>query len=288
MSTTVATSNPLLSPPLMDPPNTALPPLPSNNPRKGVTVVIRDAGDSAGDAAGDSAAPPSPTKLRSPSNPLRPSALPTPHHPASTSALPTLRSASSLGKASIPGPSQGLRRTISIALFPQPPNTTCAIGSARSKRPLRVTTATAVNSYQGSQTPSLLNGGGDGKSIPVCASHRVSAGSNPSPPHSRSSSAQESCSTSATTFDDTEDLPRRVRGDAEEVQDMERNPRGKEAKGNVIVSVRVRPDAGGQESCQAEGEWMVVGRKSLVAYRGREGGEYHYGKLGLNPGPQRS
>ena len=141
-----------------------------------------------------------------------------------------------------------------------------------------------MSSYRGSQTPSLLNGGGDGNSIPISASHRVSTGSNPSPPHSRSSSAQGSYSTSATTFEDTEDLSRRGREDVEGAEDAGKNPRGKEAKGNVIVSVRVRPDAAGQEPCQAEGEWMVVGRRSLVAYRGREGGEYRYGKLGSHVG----
>jgi centromeric protein E len=51
-----------------------------------------------------------------------------------------------------------------------------------------------------------------------------------------------------------------------------------EGKGNVIVSVRVRPDAGanGQPS-KTDGEWMVDGRRSLVAYRGKEGGDYYYG-----------
>ena len=32
-------------------------------------------------------------------------------------------------------------------------------------------------------------------------------------------------------------------------------------------------------SLSADGEWMVDGRRSLVAYRGREGGDYHYGKF---------
>ena len=136
-----------------------------------------------------------------------------------------------------------------------------------------------ANSFQSSQTPSLLNGGGDGKSIPISASHRVSDGSNPSPPHSRSSSAQGSCSTSATTFEDTDDVPRQGREDAAEAQDVPKNLGSKEVKGNVIVSVRVRPDTAGQESLQADGEWMVDGRRSLVAYRGREGGDYLYGKL---------
>lgn len=48
-------------------------------------------------------------------------------------------------------------------------------------------------------------------------------------------------------------------------------------KGNVIVSVRVRPDPGTPNNYQSEaGEWMVDGRRGLVAYRGREGGDYHY------------
>lgn len=50
---------------------------------------------------------------------------------------------------------------------------------------------------------------------------------------------------------------------------------GKDMKGNVLVSVRVRPDAGSEEN-RPEGEWMVDGRRSLISYRGREGGDYRY------------
>jgi centromeric protein E len=296
MSTAVTTSLPVLSRPPMDPPTTALPPLPYNKTRKSLPVITK--------VSADPNITLSPTKLRSPSNSLRPSALLAPHHHASSPSVPTIRSSSSLGKASGLLPEKTLRKTISIASFPQPPkpntspititpvnsgpssrrglsdvSSTGTTSSSRSKRPSRVSTATTVSSYRGSQTPSLLNGGGDGKSIPITASHRVSDGSNPSPPHSRSSSAQGSCSTSATTFEDTDDVPRRGREDADGLQDNDRNSRGKEVKGNVIVSVRVRPDSGAQESSQADGEWMVDGRRSLVAYRGREGGDYHYGKL---------
>jgi len=53
-----------------------------------------------------------------------------------------------------------------------------------------------------------------------------------------------------------------------------------EGKGNVIVSVRVRPDAGANgQPAKTDGEWMVDGRRSLVAYRGKEGGDYYYGLL---------
>lgn len=50
-----------------------------------------------------------------------------------------------------------------------------------------------------------------------------------------------------------------------------------DGKGNVLVSVRVRPDAGGNEGAPAE--WMVDARKSLIGYNGKEGGDYYYGKL---------
>lgn len=94
----------------------------------------------------------------------------------------------------------------------------------------------------------------------------------PSPPQSRSSSAQDSYSTSATQYEDVNDMA------PQKSDSMSGGKRTSKAdgKGNVIVSVRVRPDAGGNDN-KAEGEWMVDGRKSLVAYRGKEGGDYYYG-----------
>lgn len=90
-----------------------------------------------------------------------------------------------------------------------------------------------------------------------------------SPPQSRSSSAQDSYSTSATTYDDPTDLSSTPTND-------KRISKGVDGKGNVVVSVRVRPDANAGGQGQVEGEWMVDGRKSLVSYRGKEGGDYHY------------
>lgn len=48
-----------------------------------------------------------------------------------------------------------------------------------------------------------------------------------------------------------------------------------ETKGNVVVSVRVRPDASGNGQA-TDGEWMVDGRRSLISYNGKEGGDYYY------------
>ena len=62
----------------------------------------------------------------------------------------------------------------------------------------------------------------------------------------------------------------------------------KEGKGNVLVSVRVRPDAGGDRTSGKD--WLVDSRQSLVAYRGREGGDYYYGMLeirAINPSGSR-
>ena len=50
-------------------------------------------------------------------------------------------------------------------------------------------------------------------------------------------------------------------------------------KGNVVVSVRVKPEGAANENNQASGEWMIDGRQSLVSYRGREGGDYYYGRV---------
>jgi centromeric protein E len=147
-------------------------------------------------------------------------------------------------------------------------NASVSSGSLRSKRSTR--TSNSAFNYTGSLTPSLLNGSGDGKSIPSGAGARHSEGgiSIPSPAQSRSSSAQDSYSTSATTFEETDDAQ----------PESKRSSRAKEGKGNVIVGVRVRPDSAGNDTVKADGEWMVDGRRSLVAYRGREGGNYYYGE----------
>ncbi|KAL2064961.1 hypothetical protein VTL71DRAFT_4101 [Oculimacula yallundae] len=203
-----------------------------------------------------------------------------------------------------------IRKTISINSFPQPPRgirTTSlppsplsggaggsAISSAGgSRRESTETTPAGIKarkrktgsspqsqsqSYMGNVTPSLLNGSGDSRSISSGPGARGSDGllSLPSPPQSRSSSAQDSYSTSATTFEENGDGPRgrELSADATDDNGMSRPPEG---KGNVIVSVRVRPDAGANgQPAKTDGEWMVDGRRSLVAYKGKEGGDYYY------------
>ena len=242
-----------------NPPSGSLPPLPNPKPRKAVSSDTPRA-----------ASPYGATKLRTPSSP-KPS-LKSPL--SSSNSTSNLNAARSTSGGRTPGsPEKSLRRTISIASFPQPPkagsrpSTASSISgiqgatpSVRPKRSSRLSTGT-TSSYRSSKTPSLLNGSGEGKFI-----SSADARDDASPGHSRSSSAQGSCSTSATTFEDTEDAGKS-------------NSKPKEIKGNVIVSVRVRPDNNsGGETPRNHGEWSVDSRQSLISYRGKEGGDYFYGK----------
>lgn len=240
--------------------------------------------------------------LRAPSS----SSLPSTPGGSSTS-LPKLRTTPGVN-----GAGKTIRKTISINSFPQPPRGGIGVrttslppsplsggltpargvvrrgsedarpvtpGGAKTLRRSKQSSSPNSRSYISNTTPSLLNGSGDSRSISSGPGARGSDGllSLPSPPQSRSSSAQDSYSTSATTF---EENGREASTDATD----ENNSKPIEGKGNVIVSVRVRPDAGATGALRnpSEGEWMVDGRRSLVAYKGKEGGDYYYGMFFWN------
>lgn len=249
--------------------------------------------------------------LRTPSRSIKPPTPSSSYHALSQPVVPTLRSTSASPSQEVSPAGKDVRRSVSIASFPQPPkvgrraapelrsislissaqsntnqqtgetssgprNSAGSLRPKKSKSPLEKPS----HSYFAAGSPSLLNGSGDGKSILGVAGARGSDGVNSllSPSQSRSSSAQGSYSTSATTFEDIDENARRLREDAEESRDGKRYSASKEGKGNVIVSVRVRPDAVGNIENKSDGEWMVDGRRSLVTYRGRERGDYYYGK----------
>ena len=153
-----------------------------------------------------------------------------------------------------------------------------AHGTPKNLKRRKATASPGVQTYTNGAAPSLLNGSGDNSLISSGPGARGSDGllSLPSPPQSRSSSAQDSYSTSATNYDDSGDAPRGRESSTEATGDN-RSSKPVEGKGNVIVSVRVRPDAGATGTNKTDGEWMVDGRRSLVAYRGKEGGDYYYG-----------
>lgn len=196
---------------------------------------------------------------------------PPPTTPAPMSALSQRSMSTALN-----GSDKTLRKALSINSFPQPPRGDNRVGSMPPS-PLsgsrKTKTSNSANRHH-SITPSLLNSSSEGKSV-ARGSARFSDGliSISSPPQSRSSSAQDSYSTSATTYDDPiEAANAKLNGDVPSKRESKTD-----SKGNVVVSVRVRPDAGSQDQ-RADGEWMVDGRKALIGYRGREGGDYYYGK----------
>ncbi|KKK12586.1 hypothetical protein P175DRAFT_0482192 [Aspergillus ochraceoroseus IBT 24754] len=253
MPTLPQSSRPVTSPPLG-----ALPQLPGPKSRKSLP------------APSEPARAASPSKLRTPSSP-RPSLSRSPLSHSSTD-INTARSAS--GSRVPSSPDKSLRRTISIAAFPQPPrpgsrpSTASSISgvslqpsaSVRSKRGSRP--SLGATSQRSSKTTSLLSVGGEGRSV-------ANADIEGSPSQSRSSSAQGSYSTSATTFDDGDETT-----GAKANQKPKDAKESKESKGNVIVSVRVRPDMGGEGP--ANTDWMVDARRGLIVYNGKEGGDYYY------------
>ncbi|KAI9880655.1 MAG: hypothetical protein M1830_001659 [Pleopsidium flavum] len=171
----------------------------------------------------------------------------------------------------IPKPTTAISRRGSSDLHsPAIPRST-----VRVKRP-KISHKKMSPTFYGGNIPTLLNGSGDGRCISGggCADGLLSL---PSPPQSRGSSGQGSYSTIATTFEDVDDGGPKGRDEADDSRsDSDCQAKTKEGKGNVIVSVRVRPNAAHASSGRTESEWMVDGRKAVVAFRGREGGEYHY------------
>lgn len=253
---TMTTTLPRPSRPSLGPPNMALPALPVSKTRKSTGNIPNP----------PKSAPGTPRSgLRTPSTMSL-----APPGPAPTTALPQPK----LGAAASGG-GKTIRKSVSINSFPQPPNgvpqSPRTLEKNRSIRKPKTPSKDSTYSSIGSSTPSFLNGSGDGKSI---SSVRMSDGliSVSSPPQSRSSSAQDSYSTSATTYDDPAD------GAAQKTEPTTDKRASKvDGKGNVLVSVRVRPDAGNSAG-HTEGEWLVDGRKSLISYRGKDGGDHYYGK----------
>ncbi|KAG6022049.1 hypothetical protein E4U41_002334 [Claviceps citrina] len=264
------------------PPNMALPALPVHKTRQSTGNIP---GSAFGSAPAKSAPSTPRSGLRAPSSILAP---PTPALNLNTTAphLKGSQNANAAGKT--------LRKTVSISSFPHPPrgDTRCMSlppspltgEKTRSRKSKAYSKDFSHTSYSPS-TPSLLNGSGEGKSI---SNARMSDGlmSISSPPQSRSSSAQDSYSTSATTYDDPGDGLGSKHDSGIAVSGFASDKRASksDARGNVVVSVRVRPDINNNNKntndktsqLNPEGEWMVDGRKSLISYKGKEGGDYIY------------
>lgn len=51
------------------------------------------------------------------------------------------------------------------------------------------------------------------------------------------------------------------------------------SKGNVVVSVRIRPEQNGlADGNGSTGEWYVDSQGDEITYHGKDGGAYHYGE----------
>lgn len=234
---------------------------------------------------------PSPSN-RASSSPHRP--LPSPGKHTTSPSVPTIAP----GYAAT-GPPQGksLRKVVSIGAFPQPPKhgmrtpssplaSSASVNGDSVDQRLSAGSKASIPSRKSSLkkprasnigggrallpksplAPSFLNGNGSAESVAIDTSHL----SLPSPPQSRNSSPHGSRSTSATTIEDADDEARGRKSSKGEAESS--------GKGNVIVSVRVRPDVGPKDG-QQERDWDVNGKRHTVTYHGRDGGgDYIYGK----------
>ncbi|CAH0017160.1 unnamed protein product [Clonostachys rhizophaga] len=257
----MTTALPRPSRPSVGPPNMALPALPISKSRKSTGNIPTPRSAPSTPVSGLRA--PSASHLVQPSSPSPVPALPQPRVTAiaNSTASKTLRKAVSIN--SFPHPPRGDNRSGS-SLPPSPRASDRPRSSRKSKAPRE-----SMRNFDTS-TPSFLNGSAEGKSI---TSVRMSDGlvSVISEPQSRSSSAQDSYSTSATTYDEPGDSSASKTDGA-----IGDKPAGKhDGKGNVLVSVRVRPSTN-EGHGSPEGEWMVDGRRSLISYKGKEGGNYIY------------
>ena len=256
----------------------------SSEPRKpSITSPVSSA---PGSRSGSVSSLPTRSQIRQPSSP----------NPSSTNTAPSSSAAAAQAKT--------IRKTISIGSFPQPPKvsrngshpssplaTSPAIpdlpptepklntiprqipprkSSAVGKRSPRTSTSSSIKVPRYSS--SLLSSNSDNKSISGGSVHSLDSVARS--PTSRSLST----SPVGTIFEDDENGLPASKSSASVGRASSSKRTSKEAKGNVIVSVRVRPDPSGNDSNRAEGEWLVDGRSSLVAYKGREGGDHYYGQ----------
>ncbi|KMU92285.1 kinesin-II 85 kDa subunit [Coccidioides immitis H538.4] len=287
----MTSTTPQPSRPTTNPPSTVLPPLPTGKLKRS-TPGPADARIPATHASS--------TKLRTPS------AVKT--VAKSTIPSPTFNSNNATGRSPSMGhisnsPERAVRRAASVAAFPHPSkmasraslissssslynlpaansrplDSSTPSGGLKSKKSHRIHTG-ITNTPNSSGVTAFQDSSGEDSSTQTGRSTEIRSSTLQSPTPSRSSSAQGSTySTSATTFDDCDDNGRRRREEpAAQPGTSKRGSKMKEGKGNVIVSVRVRPDSTSNDSSKTEVEWLVDGRRSLVSYRGKEGGDYFY------------
>ncbi|GAB7349628.1 hypothetical protein MBLNU459_g0310t1 [Dothideomycetes sp. NU459] len=315
MSPTVTMTSRLQRPPPLAPPTIPLPPLPMHKTRQSLPGTPSPAESRRGSSSSvrriqvpavSRSVTPSAIPTMKPAKPVKSQSTPN---------VPTL-DALPQSSSAIPTPQRVLRKAVSIESFPQPPKGTSRISSlppsplsmsissedtAQSpgndasrapssprnslrRKPKAKTSLYGLRhktSAASLTTSSLLSNAAETRSISSAAGARASEGflTLPSPTLSRSSSANGSFGTEVTTFEDIEEeqIAPKMQKSSNGYLNQQASSTVQDGKGNVTVSVRVRPDSGGGDGAtRVDGEWMVDGRRSLVSYKGREAGEYLY------------
>lgn len=253
--------------PPMNPPTGPLPALPVPKTRTPIRSGL--ASPERRTSTAISRPPPSPSTL-----PMRPQSK----HANSTSTIPQQH-----GPPQTPQPGKTLRKTISIGAFPQPPKTnrashpTSPLSSATTLDGIttdRRGSAGSLNVPASAlrKRPSIQGRGGpSGIKSPLMS---PSALTEVSPTPSRSSSANGSYSTGV------EDMGGAGEDDGGRGRELSKTTSAdKDAssqKGNVIVSVRVRPNASNSENSGLQ-DWELDNRAGVITYRGKEGGDFQSG-----------
>ncbi|KAF8536623.1 kinesin motor domain-containing protein, partial [Trichophaea hybrida] len=206
---------------------------------------------------------------------------------SSSSSSTELKRAVSIATSSFPQPPKGATRVASLPPpslrgFPNPKSPTNGVGfpssplasPTRQNPPRDSLMRPKTVSSSGNLSARFSRDSARDSGVGFLSGASTTSGSGEyttSPPQSRSSSAQGSYSTNPTTIDATS--PGGSGDDGPRGRSEERTGGEKEMKGNVIISVRVRPD--GPED-QMSNDWVVDGRHGQVGYRGKDGGTYEY------------
>ncbi|GAM83362.1 hypothetical protein ANO11243_013490 [Dothideomycetidae sp. 11243] len=200
------------------------------------------------------------------------------------------------------------RRTVSIGSFPQPPRGVFSLPSSAESTPTLLSTINSPaqspllqQTHASGVSPSIRNSGfGDDREKATHAGlARTSSDGNkvrasmipattaahPSAPDRRPSSAHGSTATDRTQFEDIDPAPHSGltlkshskmppvdTSSTRSLRSTKSSSNMKDNKGNVVVSVRVRPNGG----INTSEDWTVDSRGSSISYKGGEGGDLKY------------
>ncbi|KAF2221787.1 P-loop containing nucleoside triphosphate hydrolase protein [Elsinoe ampelina] len=261
-ASTASTLPPLRIPsaPTIGPPNMPLPALPSSKTRSRLPETPNS---SLGRRESSGSGIPTPT-----------SSIPTPT--SSTRKTTPVDSPSSPISPGSPSRRRSFRKTVSIGSFPQPPRGGFgALGSISSS----AESTPSLPSSTKANTPLAFSSRATSPATLADAPNTRKSDRHlnvPSDLDSRPSSAHGSAVTDGTHFEDVDPLtaaPTNLKSGKEYSKE------GKDMKGNVVVSVRVRPNGG---DTTANPDWVVDNKRALISYKGGEGGDFRYDNVFSN------